>query len=135
MVRRRLGPAGLVKLILDTHILLWWWDDSPKLPQEARDLIADLDNEVFVSAVSITEIAVKKSIGRLEVEDDFAQGIEDDGFTELPLTAAHGGRLAQLPLIHRDPFDRMLIVQAQAEDATLVTVDDKVRQYDVKTLP
>ncbi|NYI75479.1 PIN domain-containing protein [Nocardioides panzhihuensis] len=124
-----------MKLILDTHILLWWWDDSPKLPQEARDLIADLDNEVFVSAVSITEIAVKKSIGRLEVEDDFAQGIEDDGFTELPLTAAHGGRLAQLPLIHRDPFDRMLIVQAQAEDATLVTVDDKVRQYDVKTLP
>lgn len=124
-----------MKLILDTHILLWWWDDSPKLPQGARDLIADLDNEVFVSAVSITEIAVKKSIGRLEVDDDFAQGIEDDGFTELPLTAAHGGRLAQLPLIHRDPFDRMLIVQAQAEDAALVTVDDKVRQYDVKTLP
>lgn len=124
-----------MKLILDTHILLWWWDDSPKLPQEARDLIADLDNEVFVSAVSITEIAVKKSIGRLEVDDDFAQGIEDDGFTELPLTAAHGGRLAQLPLIHRDPFDRMLVVQAQAEDATLITVDEKVRQYDVKTLP
>lgn len=124
-----------MRLILDTHILLWWWDDSPKLPQEARDLIADLDNEVFVSAVSITEIAVKKSIGRLEVDDDFAQGIEDDGFTELPLTAAHGGRLAQLPLIHRDPFDRMLIVQAQAEDATLVTIDDKVRQYDVKILP
>lgn len=88
-----------------------------------------------MSAVSITEIAVKKSIGRLEVDDDFAQGIEDDGFTELPLTAAHGGRLAQLPLIHRDPFDRMLIVQAQAEDATLVTIDDKVRQYDVKILP
>lgn len=124
-----------MRLILDTHILLWWWDDSPKLPQAARDLIADLDNEVFVSAVSITEIAVKKSIGRLEVDDDFAQGIENDGFTELPLTAAHGGRLAQLPLIHRDPFDRMLIVQAQAEDATLVTVDDKVRQYEVKTLP
>lgn len=124
-----------MRLILDTHILLWWWDDSPKLPQEARDLIADLDNEVFVSAVSITEIAVKKSIGRLEVDDDFAQGIEVDGFTELPLTAAHGGRLAQLPLIHRDPFDRMLIVQAQTEDATLLTVDAKVRQYDVKTLP
>lgn len=124
-----------MKLILDTHILLWWWDDSPKLPQTARDLIADLDNEVFVSAVSITEIAVKKSIGRLEVDDDFAQGIEDDGFTELPLTAAHGGRLAALPLIHRDPFDRMLIVQAQTEDATLLTTDDKVRQYDVKTLP
>lgn len=124
-----------MKLILDTHILLWWWDDSPKLPQKARDLIADLDNEVFVSAVSITEIAVKKAIGRLEVHDDFAQGIEDDGFTELPLIAAHGGRLAQLPLIHRDPFDRMLIVQAQAEDAALVTVDDKIRRYDVKTLP
>ena len=124
-----------MKLILDTHILLWWWDDSPKLPQAARDLIADLDNEVFVSAVSITEIAVKKSIGRLEVDDDFADGIADDGFAELPLTAAHGGRLAQLPLIHKDPFDRMLVVQAQAEDATLITVDDKVRQYDVKTLP
>lgn len=124
-----------MKLILDTHILLWWWDDSPKLPQEARDLIADLDNEVFVSAVSIAEIAVKKSIGRLEVDDDFAHGIEADGFTELPLSAAHGGRLAQLPLLHRDPFDRMLVVQAQDEDATLLTVDDKVRQYGVKTRP
>ncbi|MFI5626515.1 type II toxin-antitoxin system VapC family toxin [Nocardioides sp. NPDC051685] len=124
-----------MKLILDTQILLWWWDDSPRLPQAARDLIANLDNQVFVSAASITEIAVKKSIGRLEVDDDFAHGIEDDGFIELPLTAAHGGRLAQLPFIHRDPFDRMLIVQAQAEDAALVTVDDKVRQYDVKALP
>ena len=88
-----------MRLILDTHILLWWWDDSPKLSKDLRDLIADSDHEVFVSAVSIAEIAVKKSIGRLVVNDDFAEGIERDGFTELPLTAAHGGKLASLPLL------------------------------------
>lgn len=124
-----------MKLLLDTHTLLWWWDDSHELPDQARSLIEDLDNEVLVSAVSLAEIAVKKSIGRLEVDDDFAEGIEADGFTELPFKATHGGRLALLPLLHRDPFDRMLIAQAQVEDATLVTVDRAVRQYDVKTLP
>lgn len=124
-----------MKLILDTHILLWWWDDSPRLTEELRDLIADPAHEVFVSAVSIVEIAVKKSIGRLVVQDDFSDGIERDGFIELPLTASHGGRVASLPLLHRDPFDRMLVAQAQVEDATLITIDSKVKRYDVKTMP
>lgn len=124
-----------MKLILDTHILLWWWDDSPRLTQDLRDLIANPANEVLVSAVSITEIAVKKSIGRLVVQDDFADGIERDGFAELPLRASHAGRLATLPLLHRDPFDRMLVAQTQDEGATLVTVDGMVRQYDLTTLP
>lgn len=122
-----------MKLLLDTHILLWWWDDSPALSDTARTLIADLDNEVFVSAVSITEIAVKKSIGRLTVSDDFAEKITLDGFLELPLTAAHGGQVAKLPLHHRDPFDRMLVAQAQIEEATLLTVDRLIKQYDVRT--
>ncbi|GAB3200488.1 hypothetical protein GCM10027062_20210 [Nocardioides hungaricus] len=98
-------------------------------------MIADPDHDAFVSAVSIAEIAVKKSIGRLVVDDDFGQGIEGDGFIELPLTAAHGGRVASLPLLHRDPFDRMLVAQAQVEGATLITVDEMVKQYDVSTLP
>jgi PIN domain nuclease of toxin-antitoxin system len=125
----------VLRLILDTHILLWWWDDSSKLSGALRDLIADPDHEVFVSAVSIAEIAVKKSIGRLVVDDDFAEGIGRDGFVELSLAATHGGRLASLPLLHRDPFDRMLVAQAQVEGATLVTVDGMVQQYDVQTLP
>lgn len=124
-----------MRLILDTHILLWWWDDSPRLTQDLRDLIADPSHEVLVSAVSIAEIAVKRSIGRLVVHDDFAEGIERDGFAELPLTASHCGQLASLPLLNRDPFDRMLVAQALAEGATLITVDSMVRQYDVKTLP
>jgi len=124
-----------VRLILDTHILLWWWDDSPKLSADVRTLVSDPGHEVFVSAVSIAEIAVKKAIGRLEVADDFAEGIDADGFTELPLTAAHAGRLATLPLLHRDPFDRMLIAQAQAEDAALVTLHHAVRRYEVRALP
>lgn len=124
-----------MRLILDTHILLWWWDDSPRLTQDLRDLIADPTHEVFVSAVSIAEIAVKRSIGRLVVRDDFAEGIERDGFAELPLRASHSGQLASLPLLHRDPFDRMLVAQAQVEGASLVTVDSMVRQYDVRFLP
>lgn len=124
-----------MRLILDTHILLWWWDDSPRLPGELRELIADAEHEVFVSAVSIAEIAVKRSLGRLEVDEDFAAGLDHDGFVELPLRANHGGRLALLPLLHRDPFDRMLVAQAQAEGATLITVDGMVKQYDVPTLP
>lgn len=124
-----------MRLILDTHILLWWWDDSPKLSGDLRDLIADSGNEVFVSAVSIAEIAVKKSIGRLVVDDDFAEGIERDGFAELALTAAHGGRVASLPLLHADSFDRMLVAPAQVEGATLVTPDSMVKQYDVPVLP
>lgn len=124
-----------MRLILDTHILLWWWDDSPQLAQHLRDLIADPAHEVLVSAVSIAEIAVKRSTGRLVIQEDFAEGIERDGFGELPLTASHGGRLASLPLLHRDPFHRMLVAQAQVEGATLITVDDMVRQYDVRTLP
>lgn len=124
-----------MRLILDTHMLLWWWDDSPRLTQDLRELVADPAHDVFVSAVSIAEIAVKRSVGRLVVDDGFAEGIERDGFAELPFTASHGGRLASLPLLHRDPFDRMLVAQAQAEEATLVTVDSTVRQYDVKTLP
>lgn len=124
-----------MRLILDTHILLWWWDDSPRLTQGLRDLIADPAHEVLVSAVSIAEIAVKKAIGRLTIRDDFADGIERDGFAQLPLTASHGGRLTSLPLLHRDPFDRMLVAQAQVEGATLITVDSMVRQYDVRTLP
>jgi PIN domain nuclease of toxin-antitoxin system len=124
-----------VRLILDTHILLWWWDDSPRLAEDLRDLIADPAHEVMVSAVSIAEIAVKKSIGRLVLRDDFAEGVDRDGFAELPLTVAHARKLTSLPLLHRDPFDRMLVAQALIEGAALVTVDSMVQQYDVTTLP
>jgi PIN domain nuclease of toxin-antitoxin system len=116
-------------------MLLWWWDESPKLPPSVRTQIADPTHEVFVSAASIAEIAIKRSIGRLEIREDFADGLSDDGFTELPLSVHHCARLATLPLLHRDPFDRMLVVQAQIESATLVTVDRLVTQYDVATLP
>ncbi|MFT4009954.1 MAG: type II toxin-antitoxin system VapC family toxin [Nocardioidaceae bacterium] len=124
-----------MRLILDTHILLWWWDDFARLPNGTAELIADPEHEVFVSAVSIAEIAVKKSIGRLEIGEDFAGGLQGDGFAELALTATHSARVATLPLLHRDPFDRLLVAQAQIEEATLVTVDTMVKQYDVRTLP
>lgn len=124
-----------MRVILDTHILLWWWADSARLTHDLRDLIADPTHEVFVSAVSIAEIAVKKSKGRLVVREDFSEGIDADGFAELPLTALHAGRLASLPMLHRDPFDRMLVAQAQVEGATLITMNRMVRKYDVKTVP
>lgn len=124
-----------MRLILDTHILLWWWGDSADLSPRLRELIADPDHEVLVSAVSIVEIAIKRSIGRLVVDDDFAAEVEREGFVELPLTAVHAGRVAELPLLHRDPFDRMLVAQAQVEAVPLVTMDEAVRRYDVTTLP
>lgn len=124
-----------MRLLLDTHTFLWWVADWGKIAEPAREAIADPKNEVFVSAVTGWEIGIKKAKGRLEAPDNLAAIVEEKRFEHLPLTFAHAERAASLPPRHRDPFDRMLIAQAQAEGLTLVTRDSRIPLYDVVTMP
>lgn len=120
--------------LADTHVVLWWLDDSPDLPTHFRDVIADPESAIMISAVTVAEIAIKKSIGKLEIPIEAAEVVGVTGFTPAPLTAQHAARLERLPWLHRDPFDRMLIAQAQCEDWTFLTVDARCREYDVVLL-
>ncbi len=124
----------MLRLLLDTHVLLWALADNARLTAATRATIADPDNEVFVSAATFWEIAIKRALGRLQTPDNLIAEIALAGLKELPVTFVHGELAAQLPRIHRDPFDRMLVAQAQAEGLILVTEDATVRRYDVATL-
>ncbi len=122
------------RLLLDTHVLLWWLADAPALGPKARRLIADPRNEVLVSAVTSWEISIKKTTGKLEVPDDIDTIVEDEGFSKLPINLYHGEIAGRLPLHHKDPFDRMLIAQAKIMELSLVTNDSKIKLYAVKTI-
>ncbi|MEV7871571.1 type II toxin-antitoxin system VapC family toxin [Streptomyces sp. NPDC088124] len=119
-----------MRLLLDTHVVLWWLDDSPELSGELKDLL-DTEPAVYVSAVSAWEIAIKQSLGKLDGPEDLAERVRDSQFTGLPVTAGHGVRAGRLPAHHRDPFDRILIAQAQIEGMSLVTRDKWIPEYDV----
>ena len=123
-----------MNLLLDTHTLLWWLDANPLLSEKARSYIADGSNLVFVSAVIIWEIRIKQALGKLEIPPDFRQVLEQQPFEMLPITAEHAHAVGNLPTIHRDPFDRMLIAQAKVEGFTIVTRDSIVQQYKIKTI-
>lgn len=118
-----------MRLLLDTHVLLWWLADAPQLGADHRALIHDGQNDVFVSAVSVAEISIKASLGKLDAPQNVAEAIIESGFTELDFTVAHGETLRSLPWHHRDPFDRMLVAQALVEGLTLLTLDSRVREY------
>ena len=118
-----------MRLLLDTHILLWWLEDGPSLSAMARELISTPENTVFVSAVCCWEIWLKQSLGKLRIPPDFAQRLAAESFENLPLTAPHTQQVAALPWYHRDPFDRMLIAQAQVEKLILLTADEALAEY------
>jgi len=118
-----------LRLLLDTHLLLWWLAGSPSLSGKARALISDSENTVFASAVSLWEIWLKESLGRLRLPADFEERLAEESFESLPLTAAQTRQLALLPWRHRDPFDRMLVAQARVESLTLLTADPLVSGY------
>lgn len=120
--------------LLDTHVFLWWNADDPVLGPRARDAIADPDSIVFVSAATAWEIAVKRQSGKLDTPGDIAGWIRADGFDEIAIDIEHAVRSAELPRHHRDPFDRLLVAQAQIEELTLVTSDPEIVKYDVETL-
>lgn len=119
------------RFLLDTHVLLWWLDGSPELGPHCKDLIADQRNQVYVSAATTWEISIKKAIGKLEAPDDIDSIVEDEGFSKLPISLYHGQLAGSLPMLHRDPFDRMLIAQAQAEGLILMTTDSNIGQYNL----
>lgn len=123
-----------MKLLLDTHILLWWLTQDQKLSQTAIDTIADSDNIIFISAATAWEIAVKKMIGKLEAPDDLPIALAANDFLELPITIEHSQKLYQLPLHHHDPFDRIMVAQAIAEDLTFMTRDTKISLYEIKII-
>lgn len=123
-----------MRLLLDTHALLWWLDDDPALSEVAREGIADPNSEVLVSAASVWEAEIKAATGRLDLRVDLLDQIAINRFVELPVTARSAVEAARLPLHHRDPFDRMLIAQARVEGLRLVTRDARVASYDVATL-
>jgi PIN domain nuclease of toxin-antitoxin system len=123
-----------MKLLLDTHILLWWLTQDRKLSQTETAIITDPDNLIFVSAATAWEIAVKKMIGKLEAPDDLPAALAANNFLELPISIAHSQKLYQLPLHHHDPFDRIMVAQAMSEDLTFMTRDTKIALYDIKII-
>jgi len=118
-----------LKVLLDTHLILWWLMDSPSLPEEARALIGDPETTVFLSAVSVWEIRLKQSLGKLSLPANFDEKLAAECFENLPLTAGQARQVALLPRCHRDPFDRMLVAQARAEGLVLLTADAVVGEY------
>ena len=122
-----------MSLLLDTHILLWWLADSPRLSKKARKAIQDAET-VWVSAVSAWEIALKRSRGLLEAPDNLEATLRARDMQALPLTIAHAAAAGKLPLHHRDPFDRMLIAQALVESLTLLTADPQQTAYDAPVI-
>ncbi len=124
-----------MKLLLDTHALLWWLDDDPRLAAAAADLIESADSEIIVSIVSLWEIAIKHRLGKLQATAaTIAAAADASGFRLLAIALPHLATLARLPTHHRDPFDHLLIAQAMVEDATLVTADHVLAAYPVTTL-
>jgi PIN domain nuclease of toxin-antitoxin system len=118
-----------MRLLLDTHVYLWWLQDHPKLSKAARARIIGA-SEVFVSSASIWEAAIKKGLGKLDADvNELVDEIVKSGFRELPVTAIHAARVAALPDLHRDPFDRLLIAQAMCEPLRFLTVDDMLAGY------
>lgn len=122
-----------MNLLLDTHALLWWLNGDPLVP-EARNAVADPTNRVCVSSASIWEIAIKQALGKLEVEGSIAAAAIEDRFEPLPVSFEHAEAVSRLPGHHRDPFDRLLVAQAQTEALTIVTRDERIPAYDVPTL-
>ncbi|MBL3527827.1 MAG: type II toxin-antitoxin system VapC family toxin [gamma proteobacterium endosymbiont of Lamellibrachia anaximandri] len=121
-----------MKLLLDTHLLLWAAGEPDRLSADARGLISEVENELFFSAASLWEIAIKSGLGRDDFQADarlLRRGLLDNGYSELPIGSEHAVAIDSLPPIHKDPFDRILVAQAMVEGITLLTSDSLVAQY------
>jgi len=128
-----------MRVLLDTHVLLWWVHDASRLRKETRALFADPANELLWSAGSTWELAIKAALGKLRIEEPMHAFVTrmmiEQGLTALPVHHAHAARIAELPSHHRDPFDRLLVAQALVEDVPLLTADSALTAYGVECLP
>lgn len=127
-----------MKALLDAHAFIWWVLDMPNLSDQCREILADGENEVLLSVASAYEIAYKADQGRLTLPDTPEAYIRDrlvaNGFGSLPIELSHALRAGTLPRIHGDPFDRLLVAQAQIEGLPILTVDPAISRYDVETI-
>ena len=123
-----------MKLLVDTHVFLWWDSNDASLPVALLSAIASPRNQIFVSAVTVWEIAIKRASGKLNFGRGLGKAIEDHGFTALPITVDQAELAGSLSQLHRDPFDRLLVAQAQLEGLILVTVDEQILRYSVPHL-
>ena len=128
-----------VSYLLDTHILLWWLFNDPKLNAECRDIIRNPAHRILVSSVSAWEIATKYRIGKLpeakQIVEEYSQILHQSKFIELPITSAHALRAGSLPISHRDPFDRMIMAQAELENLPVITYDAAFQTGLIKVIP
>jgi PIN domain nuclease of toxin-antitoxin system len=123
-----------LRLLLDTNAFIWWRDESPRLSKRAREQIENSGNAIAVSAASLWEITIKRALGKLTFLQDFEAVLAEEGFDLLPITHRHLRSLAELPFHHRDPFDRLLIAQALAEQIPIATADRRAAAYSVEIL-
>ena len=127
-----------MRLLLDTHTFLWWIIDDTQLSSTARHIISDPQNELFLSAVSGWEIAIKAQLGKLkvpvELEDFIVKHMLHNAFNGLPIQMGHTLHVYNLPPLHRDPFDRLLVAQSQIEDFPILTADPQISQYEVQVI-
>lgn len=119
---------------MDSHAVLWWLADDPRLLGSARAALAEPSNQLFVSAATVWELSIKQALGKLAVAENLPDRLPEQGFDELPVTAAHAWAAGALPPHHRDPFDRLLVAQALLERLVLLSADPQLAAYGAATL-
>jgi PIN domain nuclease of toxin-antitoxin system len=122
-----------MSLLLDTHVVLWWLADDPTLSDDVKARL-DVEPDVYVSSATVWEVSIKQAIGKISQPADLPDAIRNSGFLELRINFEHAIIAGRLPLLHRDPFDRMLVAQAKCENLTLVTRDAHCQKYEVDVL-
>ena len=123
-----------MKLLLDTHVLIWALSTPERIKPKVQDLLTNVDNIVLVSVASLWELQIKKSLNKISLPNDFIPQLQENGFDLLDINYKHIAKLDELPLIHRDPFDRMLVAQTIHENLSLVTNDLEIMKYNVKII-
>ena len=123
-----------MKYLLDTHAIIWYFEDSPELPKKITELIDDPEITIYICSVSLWEIAIKMNLGKLDINlpfEELLNSIKNGDFTVLQIEDEYLRELSSLPFIHKDPFDRLLISTALADNLTIITVDENIQKYDV----